>query len=381
MVDPGFSLEVPIEGPALYFDGQVARRREVTLRLGASLEIIEGGTRIATWPYAEIRRADGGPGVMRLCSIGAAELARLDIRNDGLEAAIERRCSKLGNVGLSARCVGAVVFWSLAATASIALVAIFGAPLAADRIAPLIPLSLEQRLGEATANEVVALFGDHVCSQPEGSAALHKLVGALVAQAKLKIPVRTDTLDSNVPNAFALPGGRVFVLRALIAKADNVDELAGVIGHELGHVAHRDGLREMISTGGSAFLFGLLFGDVSGSGAIILAGRTLVQSAYSRQAEASADAFSASVMRGLGRSPRPLGEFLLRLTGRQGGGAIAWLASHPPSQDRLEALKKDDAPVTGPALLNDEEWRALKNICAPADQAHGNSRSDDPSPP
>ncbi len=49
-------------------------------------------------------------------------------------------------------------------------------------------------------------------------------------------------------------------------------------------------------------MFGLLFGDVSGSGAIVLAGRTLVQSAYSRQAEADADAFASSVMRGLGRS-------------------------------------------------------------------------------
>ena len=79
--------------------------------------------------------------------------------------------------------------------------------------------------------------------------------------------------------------------------------------------------------------------------------------------QASADAFAASVMRGLGRSPRPLGEFLLRLTGPQNDGPVAMLASHPLSQDRLAALKKDDSPADGPALLDESEWRALKSIC------------------
>ena len=353
----------PIEGAALYFDGRIARRREVVLRLGAALEIVEDGARIGSWPYEAIRRADGGPGIMRLCAIGAPESARLDVRDRKLEAAIEGRCGQLGDLGVRVRGLGAIIFWSLAATISIALVAIFGAPFAADRIAPLVPFSLEQRLGDATANEIKTVFGERVCSQSAGSAVLQKLVAKLAAQGALQVPVRAEALDSKTANAFALPGGHIFVLSALIAKADSVDELAGVLAHELGHVAHRDGLREMISTGGSAFLFGLLFGDVSGSGAIVLAGRTLVQSAYSRQAEASADAFAASVMRGLGRSPRPLGEFLLRLTGPQNDGPVAMLASHPLSQDRLAALKKDDSPADGPALLDESEWRALKSIC------------------
>jgi Zn-dependent protease with chaperone function len=355
-----------VEGPALYFDGRVARRREVSLRLGSTLEIIENGATIEAWPYAEIRRADGGPGIMRLCSTGAAELARLDIADKTLEAAIERRCGELGDHGKRVRGLSAIIFWSLAAAASVAIVAIFGVPFAADRIAPLVPFSLEQRVGDAAANQVKVVFGDRICSRPAGADALRKLVAALAAQGGLPIPVRADALDSKVANAFALPGGHIFVLRALIDKADSVDELAGVLAHELGHVAHRDGLREMIATGGSTFLLGLLFGDVSGSGAIVIAGRTLLASAYSRQAEASADAFAASVMRGLGRSPRPLGEFLLRLTGQENDGPVALLASHPLTQDRLAALKKDEVPTTGPALLDENEWRALKDICAPA---------------
>jgi Zn-dependent protease with chaperone function len=178
--------------------------------------------------------------------------------------------------------------------------------------------------------------------------------------------VAVTVLRSVVPNAFAIPGDRVFVLSGLIERADRPDELAGVVAHEFGHVAHRDALREMISSGGTAFFFGLLFGDVSGSGAILLATRGLVTAAHSRDAETAADAFAASVMRGLGRSPAPLGQFLIRLTGQQSGGPIALFASHPLTQDRLAALQRLDQPVTGPPLLDEGEWRALKAICAVA---------------
>lgn len=125
------SLEAPsglssFEGPAVYFDGRVARRREVTLRLGPTLTIIEDGAPIESWAYHDIRRADGGPGMMRLCSVTAAELARLDISDKNLASAIESRCPRLGDLGLRVRGVGAIVFWSLAATISIALIAILG---------------------------------------------------------------------------------------------------------------------------------------------------------------------------------------------------------------------------------------------------------------
>jgi Zn-dependent protease with chaperone function len=358
--------DVGAEGRAVYFDGRVARRRDVALRLRSRLEIIEDGQILDGWGYADIRRADGGPGIMRLCSIGAAELARLDISDASLQAAIERRCPALGDRGAGRGGLRKIVLWSLAAAVSIGLVGIYGPPLAADRLAPLIPISLEQRFGDAAANQIKAIFGDRTCAAPAGSAALDKLVAKLASQGALPVQVRANVLDSLTANAFALPGGHVYILRGLLDKADSVDELAGVLAHELGHIAHRDSLREMIANGGSGFLFGLLLGDVSGSGAVLMAGRALTSSAYSRHAEANADSYSASVMRGLGRSPRPMGEFLLRLTGKEKEGPVALLASHPLSQDRLEALKKADAPITGAALLEAEEWSALKNICAPA---------------
>jgi Zn-dependent protease with chaperone function len=356
------AIPPPGEGEAIYFDGQSAKRRAVHLRLRDQLEILEDGHALDIWPYADIRRADGAAGALRLRSVAARELARLEITDRAFAGVLAARCPLL-DLQSPGGGAGAVIFWSFAAVCSIVLVAVYGVPLAADRIAPLVPPYLEQRLGDAASNQVKLVLGKTTCAKPEGVAALHKLVGALTSESVLPMPVDAEVLDSRVANAFALPGGRVFVLKGLLDKADNVDELAGVVAHELGHVAHRDTLREMIASGGTAFLFGLLFGDVSGSGAIVLAGRTLLTSAYSRDAEAGADAYASVILRRLGRSPVPMGEFLLRLTGKQQGGVIALLASHPLTQDRLAALKADDRPVSGQPLLSGEEWRALKGIC------------------
>jgi Zn-dependent protease with chaperone function len=211
--------------------------------------------------------------------------------------------------------------------------------------------------------QVRAVFGGKVCTRTEGSDALRKLVGQLQAQARLPLPPEPAVLGSVVPNAFALPGGKVYILNGLLTKAESPDELAGVLAHELGHVAHRDGLRRLIENGGSSFLIGLLFGDVTGAGVVLTAGRALLEAAYSREAEATADLFARQLMEKLGRSPKPLGDLLLRITGPEKNNPLAIFASHPMSSDRMAALEKNAAPETAPPLLDFGEWRALKEIC------------------
>jgi Zn-dependent protease with chaperone function len=346
-----------------FFDGLSSRKRRVTLRLADGLDILENEVVVATWPYADVRRADGPASKFRLSCVSAAPLARLDIDDAATAEAVAARCASLDVGSPHARHTWRIVGWSLAAICSILAVTFFGIPYAADRLAPLIPFRVEQWIGKSVDTQVRAIFGGKECNAAAGRDAFVSLVSKLKTAGNIETPLEAQVISIALPNAFALPGGKVYVTDGLLQKARNADEVAGVIAHELGHVYHRDTMRKIIQTGGSSFLIGLLFGDLTGASAVIFATRSLVDSSYSRDAERDADAFAAETMHKLGRSPKPMGEFLLRITGAQANKSITILSSHPLSEDRLTVLSKLDRANTGDELLTATEWQALKAIC------------------
>ncbi|MGD9544067.1 MAG: M48 family metallopeptidase [Methylocystis sp.] len=349
---------------AIYFDGLVNKKRRVTLIFGDALEICEDGGLLSTWAYADVRRIQAPAEAMRLQAIGAAELAYLDIRDGEAQREVERRCPTLAS-DAALRVDGSalkIVAWSLAATVSIVGLIWFGMPFAADRLAPLVPVAWEKRLGEAAERQMRQIFDGKSCASPMGDAALAKLSQRLQQASDLRLPATIEAISSKTPNAFALPGGKVFLLSGLLEKAQSQDEVLGVLAHEFGHLQHRDHLRRVIADGGIAYLFGLLFGDVTGGGAIVFVGRSLLNAANSREAEAQADAFAAHALARLGRPAKPLGELLLRVTGKEADGFLTILHDHPMSEDRLAALSAADKATADP-VLTEAEWRALQKIC------------------
>lgn len=349
---------------ARFFDGQSNRKHLVNLRLGEQCDIVEDDVVIAQWPYDRIRRVDGPPQVLRVSCQAAPPLARLEIPDGALRTEFAERCLHLdvgssGGKGTTTRIVG----WSLAALVSILLVVIYGVPFAAERLAPLVPPSFENRIGQVADKQIRLVFDGKVCAAKDGQAAFVKLVGTLRDAAGLPGPVDATVLSSEVANAFALPGGKIYLFDGLLQKAHNSDEIAGVLAHEMGHVVHRDNMRNLIYNGGTSFLVGLLFGDVTGSSAILFATRTMFDATYTREAEASADAFSIDLMHKLGRSPRPMGELLLRVTGKEKDKNLSFLSNHPFTEDRLALMQKEDRPTTRPPILSDEEWMSLRSVC------------------
>jgi predicted Zn-dependent protease len=357
-----------------YFDGTTNRKHRVELRIGSALDLVEDGVVIATWPFDSIRRMDAPTGSLRLGSVSAEPLARLEISDAATAQALVRQCTLLEAGRGGSVHAGRIVFWSLAAVCSILAVAAYGIPLAADRLAPLVPVAVEKRIGEAVDGQIRLLFGGKVCEGAEGRAAFKKLVGKLQVASGIDLPLEAEVLGTSLRNAVALPGGKVYMLDGLLQRAENADEIAGVLAHEIAHVHHRDGLRRLIQTGGTSFLIGLLFGDVFGGSALIFATQHLLDASYSRETEQSADAFAIEVMNKLGRAPAPMGELLLRITGaeaRKGKGGASLLSSHPLTEDRLATMKKLGRGNTGPELLSADEWRALKAVCGtkePSDQ-------------
>lgn len=346
----------------IYFDGKTNRKRNVTLRFAGGIEILEDDRIVDIWPFGEVRRVDGPPNLLRLGCVTALPLARLEVADQPTKATIVTYCAALDVARPGRTGTFRIVFWSLAAVASIVGLAVFGIPLLAGRLAPLVPYSMEKRIGDAADGQIRTVLGRKSCSGVDGQVAFQSLVDKLREAGGIEIPLDAHVLKSPIVNAMALPGGRVYFMSALLDKATSPDEIAAILAHELGHVKHRDHIRNVIQTGGTSFLFGLLFGDVTGAGAVIFAGRTLLNQSFSRDVERDADNFAVEVMQKLGRSAVPMGELLLRVTGQQ-AKEMTIFASHPLTEDRLEIMKKTDRPVTGPALLTDAEWKALKAVC------------------
>jgi Zn-dependent protease with chaperone function len=346
-----------------FFDGTSSRRHAVTLGFKDQLEIREGERMLTRWSYDDIRRADAPQHTLRATCLTAPVLARLEIRDQAMAAELVTRCGRLDESLPGRRGVAAIVGWSLAAAVSIVVVILFGVPLAADRLAPLVPQAFEKRLGDVADGQIRTIFGGKVCNDAAGLVAFNKLVTILRQSTGLDNSVESAVLATPIPNAIALPGGRIYLFGGLLAKADNADEIAGILAHELGHLKHRDSTRDLITNGGTSFLIGLLFGDITGSSAVIFASRSLITASHSREAEHNADSFAIDTMHGLGRSPKPMGELMFRVTGKEAEKGITILANHPLTEDRLARMNKEDRPSSGPELLTPEEWKSLKAIC------------------
>ena len=114
---------------------------------------------------------------------------------------------------------------------------------------------------------------------------------------------------------------------------------------------------------GLSLLFGMLFGDFVGGGAVVIAAKTLLQTSYSREVEAAADGYGVVLMTKIGGDPRALATILSRIAGGTHAGPKI-LADHPETRDRVAAIEAMPRFTPGTALLEQTEWAALKAICA-----------------
>ena len=364
------------KGIGFYFDGVTSTRHEVTVDLGLeTLYLVNArGDELAQWRYADVEHLQAPKHILRLGLRDRPALARLEVHHPEFAAAIDERAVTVDRSGATDRRARMrVIALSLAATLALVGVAVFVVPELAARLTPLVPAGVEQKLGDAVNAEVRSMLdsrrlGDRlVCgSQPAeraGQAALESMVAKLSRAAPLAAPVKLSVVRRAEANAIALPGGYIYVFQGLLAKAENPDELAGVIAHEIGHVVQRDGTRSMLQGAGLSLLFGMLLGDFVGGGAVVIAAKTIIQSSYSREVEASADAFGARLVAQAGGDAAALGAILTRIEGERKPGTRIWLA-HPQVQDRVRAINAIAPPKAGPPMLDAEQWAALKQICS-----------------
>jgi predicted Zn-dependent protease len=221
----------------------------------------------------------------------------------------------------------------------------------------------ELRIGREQHPQVLAEFGG-AYDQHRVAAYVEGIGRRLVRETETPGADFTFTvINSEIVNAFALPGGYVYVTRGLIALAENEAELAGVIAHEIGHVTARHAAQRVtratwaqLGVLGGAVLGGILGGSAGAEIGAQLggAGGMAYVQGYSREQEFEADQLGVRYLARAGYEPRAMAGFLQalaandrlqrQLAGRgEGETTPSWLASHPRTVDRVERAAAEAA--------------------------------------
>lgn len=170
----------------------------------------------------------------------------------------------------------------------------------------------------------------------------------LVRNSDCKVPVTIKVIDTEEPNAMALPGGFFYVNTGLITLAENEAELAGVMGHEIAHIAARHGTRQATRAGltNLATIPLIFMGGWTGFGIRQAASVAIPLGflSFSRAFEREADLLGLQYMYKAGYDPNGFVDFFERLESlekRKPGTISRAFRSHPPTADRIEEAQKN----------------------------------------
>jgi hypothetical protein len=212
-----------------------------------------------------------------------------------------------------------------------------------------------------------------LCNDPKVDAYLTKLGLRLAAKLPtrgVEYPWEFHCVNSKEINAFALPGGYVFVNRGAIEVADNEAQLAAVMGHELSHVALRHGTAQLSKAQlmqSAAQIFGGIFGGSTGGalltqGVALGAGSVLLH--YSRSDETQADVLGTQALYDTGYDPRAMAQFFEKLEAEtKGKNPPQFLSDHPNPGNRVERVDEEVDKLGGVpanAKRDSAEFEAIK---------------------
>lgn len=203
---------------------------------------------------------------------------------------------------------------------------------------------------------------------PELSAYVQSVGSRVAAQTDVNLPYEFVVLNNSVPNAWALPGGKIAINRGLLTELESEAELAAVLGHEAVHAAARHSAKQqsraMIMQVG---LMGTMiaasdsdYGNLIVGGASVLAQAGLAR--YGRSAELESDLYGMECMSAAGYDPQgavELQETFVRLSeGRKTDWLSGLFASHPPSQERVQANIATAGALPKGGIRGEREYQA-----------------------
>jgi Zn-dependent protease with chaperone function len=366
-----------------FFDGVSAREHLVHLVLhDHGIEIagpsLDGPVE---WVYTDMRRVADLANQKGASFRVMGGLGRLNVQDEELAARLKTLAVNLKKSDIPASTWKRIGMWGAGAIASVVVIIFVIIPALANQLATMIPVEREIALGNTSLKQIERFLeytGDTslTCSGVKGQAALEKMTARLEIHLDSPYPLDIKVFDHKMLNAFAVPGGHIVLFDGLIKAAESPEEVAAVLGHELGHVINRDPTRLTLRSAGSVGILGMVFGDFAGGAVALLIAEQLIAADYSKDAETKADVFSHDLMAKAELPSKPMASFFEKLHAKYGddSGLLSHLASHPDLLGRANAAK--DADTIGEqsfdAILNASEWEDLRSICA------GKPKKDEP---
>ena len=359
--------------PVVVHFSEAARPQDSVIILKEDDQVVE------RWPVPDVREMpDQAKDDDLVITSKSSPDARLIITSLPLIKEIRSKVPDLSRRDVDKGAVTSILMWAGGAVASVLLIVFVIVPALANQLAVLVPEDSERKLGEASINQiswVLGKFGEEelgFCENPEGLAALDKMVDRLRPEFETGYDLSVRVLEHPMENAFAVPGGQVIFFEGLLKAASTPEEIAGVLGHELGHVVHRDPTRLALRSAGTVGILGMLVGDFTGGGMILLLTERLISAKYAQDAETSADEFSFEVLGDAGLPTAPFGNFFDRMADVVGDEdtMMSHLASHPNLALRAQKARDADRFDGGDfePVLSETEWAALQSICETQDE-------------
>jgi len=350
-------------------DGSSAVRQDVSVSIDlAGLQIT--GTDQAVpiiWPFAELEAVDNiATQVPFRVGCSSWPDARLTLNDQRLLSDFRVHAPHLFGPPVSKRLRNIAL--SIAGAGLLGASIWFGLPLASKWVASTVPIEWEVAIADQFSGELVKEFAamtndePRVCDNRAGLEALDGLIVRLAEAGGSPYDFQVQVIDGGLNNAFALPGGRIFIFRGLLEFAQSPDQLAAVLAHEMGHVTLQHGTTAIVQGLGISFVFSVLLGDMGG-GVVAAAGEILLRMSYSREAEAEADRSAIALLQKADLKFGGLSSFFERLAEEDGDlpAALQMLSTHPSSEQR--ARLTEGMEDSGRPALSDKEWQALRDIC------------------
>jgi len=348
-----------------YYDGETALVHDVVVRATTNELVIHraaDSSMLARWPIAELAVLGDTvhevvPPIVRQGSEG-----RLIVEDPEQRRQLASLVPELAPLAPVPPQVGrriAAFGGTLAALVALFWVAVdYGSEYAA----PLLPHSLQARLGESVLDELVADKTE--CHGKEGIAAINRLANDLAREARYKHEVDVHIVKGGPVNAFTLPGGILVFYSDLIDQAKGSSQVAGVLAHEIGHAVHYHPIKGLLRAYGLELLVKALSGGYSDILTTLSSGGNLLLALRNGRAfEREADATGVALLEKRGLRADGVSSFFEQLMEKEpkdpAAAAGIW-SSHPPTAERIAATKR---PPTGKPAFSDAEWKALRNVC------------------